>query len=1643
MKRTVIFLMCLAFLSISGTAAQTASGDADPGPGPGKVFRVLDISERTFENGPAIAVLLSKPLSPEVRHDEHLRISNTEALLKSAWVLSEDGRTLYFPHVEPETDYEVSVMETLTAAAGETLLRRTSKAIKTRRISPVVSFASDGFLLPADTSNGLPVVSVNVPSVAVEFFRINEKGLAEFVNWRGTTGKKDYYRLSQAGKYGTMVFSGRFDLDVERNRRTVNHLPVGEIEALQAPGVYLAVMREPGEYGYSYQAAYFLVTDIGLFARVYDEESLIFASSLGSGTPLADVTLTFYDPKGQIVSTGVTDDKGGYRYAGKLSGNIRIIIASREAGGREGEVGILPLNIPALDMSAFDLGERPFRPREIFVYSPRDLYRPGETLVVSALLRDQDGGAVEPRPLTARLYRPDGKEVRRMTLSPADLGEDGLGYYHADINIPASAGTGGWQLKIWDDPSVKAPAGVFAFHVEEFLPERMRLSLDAAPRFPGPDTTLAVSVSGEYLYGAPAAGNDAAARVRVTAKRTFSEAVFKGFSFGDIEDAAHREAWEIGDLKLDDAGGTVIEIPSRWEQIGSPLSVVTAVDLFETGGRPVTRAIEQDVWPADTLVGIRPLFGSDAPDLHPNPGPVTFEVVRADREGRLLTASGLSVEVIREDRDYYWEYSDATGWRYEHTQKNYRFFAETLDLAPDRPTPLTLHLESGQYVLAVKDTATGLQTSLRFQVGYGWYGNGAAQTARPDKVAMALDRPAYQPGDIIRLSVTPPHSGEGVIMVEGERPLWVRRMPLSSEGTIVEIPMLAGWNQHNIYISAVVFRPADAAEKITPNRAVGLIYLPLDRSLRKLDMSIDAADEVVPQGPVEVNLRLKGVEASSDSRVFVTLAAVDAGILSITDFKTPDPPAYFFGQRRYGVNAYDVYGRVIESMDGGMAALRFGAGADLVGGKRPENRVELLSLFQGPVTFDDRGRARLVLDLPNFNGSLRLMAVAFSRDAFGSAEREMTVAAPVVTQLSLPRFLAPKDRSEATLDIHNLSGIPLDLSLVMAAQGSLALENGSRNIHLADREKTTLRFPITAGEDVGAGTLRMHLSAADYQFTQSWTMGIRPGYPGISRRVMKVIEPGEAVTLDRDLATGLIPATVEGRLTVSTRVPIDFQEAMKGLIAYPYGCLEQTTSRAYPLLMAVPETIAAFNLPGISPEKRMAELEKTLDRLGGMQLPTGGFGLWDKNSPEEGWLTVYAADFLETARDMGLGTPPGMRDPALKRLEAYLTRGAPEPAYVSNAMRDDLDFSVRSYAAYVLARLGRAPLGTLRTLYDGAGDMASSLALAHIGIAFSLMGDAQQSRDALMKAALARPEISGYRPDYGSPIRDLALTAALFAEYNATDLPGYETLLFDLEKTLHGRTWLSTQERYALFRAGIALMRQSDGRFSGDLTMAGTVIPVSQEADFQMALSAKEMAAGTTFRSKEARPLYLSAAVDGYTVKPPRADASHIAVTREYLDLEGRAMDRRTFNVGELLLVHLRIAAKENIPDALAADLLPAGFEIENPNLKTSAGIEEIQADGRAIGEHRESADVVYQEFRADRYIAAVRLNDHQVAHLFYLVRAVSPGVFAVPPPFVESMYRPEIRGIGETPPPVTVTNTTARAKGPSPPAAAEKGATP
>jgi alpha-2-macroglobulin len=129
--------------------------------------------------------------------------------------------------------------------------------------------------------------------------------------------------------------------------------------------------------------------------------------------------------------------------------------------------------------------------------------------------------------------------------------------------------------------------------------------------------------------------------------------------------------------------------------------------------------------------------------------------------------------------------------------------------------------------------------------------------------------------------------------------------------------------------------------------------------------------------------------------------------------------------------------------------------------------------------------------------------------------------------------------------------------------------------------------------------------------------------------------------------------------------------------------------------------------------------------------------------------------------------------------------------------------------------------------------------------------------------------------------------------------------------------------------------------------------------------------------------------------------------------MDGKRFEGETLREGDTLLVQLTVEANENVPDAIVTDLLPGGLEVENLGLGDRGTLESLVIDGTTLSERHWAAEVLHEEYRDDRYTAAVKLWGGQTAKLFYLVRAVSPGRYVNPPSFAEDMYRPRIRSIG------------------------------
>ncbi|HSD17160.1 MAG TPA: alpha-2-macroglobulin [Thermomonas sp.] len=1570
----------------------------------------------------AIAVEFSRPLVGTQDFDKLLTFDTAASNQESSWTLDDDGKILRFPHVEPNKTYTLTVAGGLTAADGSKIGRDVEMKVFTGELEPAVGFASQGSVLPAKDSRGLPVVSVNVAEVDVEFMRVREASLPRFFAEYQRGGRRGSWELDPSwydeddkdsrppiSKLAEPVYVNRFVLGGARNERVLTYLPVQDIAELQQPGLYFAVMKKAGAFKDDYDTAFFSVSDIGLHVRAYKDKLFVHTASLADGDALANAELRVLDARGEPVFKGKTDGNGNALLDYTLDA-AHVLTAAR---GKD--VSMLPFNQPALDLSEFAVSGREQAWFDVFAWSGRDLYRPGETVRVSALLRDNDGRPVaakkdgKSQSLFVRLKQPDGKTFVESRIEPG-----AQGYFSFEKAIPVEAPTGKWQVEFRTDPASKEAVQGMALRIEEFLPERMKLDLDSAEPVLHRGEPFRLRATGAYLYGAPASGNRFTAKLAVMVDQ-HPLAQAKGYFFGDPTVELPKEARDVVDATLDAEGKLAQDIALPAEVKGNtPVKAIVSGSLYESGGRSVNRSVERVLWPADALVGVRPLFDDkDGADANAN---ARFELMRFGPDGTPRPLKGLKVTLVREHRDYHWSHDDDTGWDYEFTRRFENKQVLTLD-AGATAVRFDVPVEWGEYRIDVLDPATKLTSRYPFHAGWGWDDANRGLDARPDKVKLALDKTAYRAGDTLKATLTPPHAGKGLLLVESDRMLFVQAIDVKP-GTVVEIPVTKDWERHDVYVTALVFRGGSATSKITPARAVGVAHVPMDRRDRRIAVGLAVKPRVRPEQPLQVTV---SAPALAGKQAFATVSAVDVGILNITRFPVPDANAHFFAQRRLGVDAYDIYGRVIESFEGGIAKLRFGGDMPLAAlpqARRPTARVQTVDLFAGPVTLDAKGNARVSLAVPDFNGTLRVSALVFSDTRYGNRDAETIVRAPIVAEASMPRVMAPGDRATVTLDITNFTGKAGNFKVRVDGIGPASVGEGSRTLQLAGEAKSTLSFPLAAQEGYSVAQIRVRVDGNGAKVDRKYDLPVRPAWPSVVRSRTQVLGEGGAATMDAGFAEGLMPGSVSARMLVSAVPPIPFAAALKGALDYPYGCAEQTTSKGYASLLLDAASAKQFGIGGLDAAKRRARMEGAFGRLASMQVSSGHFSMWGDDDYVDPALTPYIVEFLLDAREGGFAIPDAVLQKALQRLSEDLLAGGHE--FYGRDHREYLKFAYQAHAGYALARVNRAPLGTLRALYDNERKRAlKGLPLVHLGLALAMQGDKARGAKSIAEGFGFQGDRVDYLGDYGSPLRDAALMIALTHERGYAK-PAYDARVIDLGRELDVRRnapwfYLSTQEQIALARLGKALLADQNKDVAGTLTTHAGSEAIPAAKSFGRDFDHAALSAGVRFVPQGKPPFYASLDVAGVPRNAPAADASVIKVERELFGTDGKPWTARPLKEGEALIVRVSITADRDMPDALLTDLLPAGLEIENFNLGDGKQWADVVVDGINISSRADEAEVRHEEFRDDRYIAALKLGAGNRARLFYLVRAVTPGSYTAPPPLVEDMYRPALRGVGRS----------------------------
>ncbi|MCV2863388.1 alpha-2-macroglobulin family protein [Defluviimonas sp. WL0075] len=1505
------------------------------------------------------------------------------ALPEGGLAVESDTNRICVGGVQHGKRYALTFRAGLPAADGQRLVKDVTIQAYVRDRAPSVRFPGRAYILPRATESGIPVETVNAPHLTLTLWAVSDRNLVAAFREDFVGRPLDYWTAEYfTSQYAAEVWRGAADTAPgEVNRDVTTRLPLDAALTDLGPGIYAlqAQVADSDPDLIPPATQWFVISDIG-FTTMQGADGLhVFARSLGDASAKPGATVTLISAANAVLATAETDAEGYARFAPALVSGTAGQAPALLTVAKGDDFSYLSLSEPEFDLSDRGVAGRPAAPAvDVFLSTDRGAYRAGETVNATILARDANMSAIEGLPLTVRLVRPDGVEYAR-ALAP-DAGGGGRAVSFA---LAGSAPRGTWRMEARAEE--KGPILTSqSFLVEDFLPERIDFDLTMAEGPQALGATAEIAIDARYLFGAPAAELPIEGDYRISAARDMPD--HPGYSFGrhDADFPVYFDyVADPGATNADGKARLQVTLPELGPEAARPLSVRYGVRLLEGSGRPVERGLERLVLPASPVIGIKPAFEDG---VSPQGLPAEFRLIALGPDAQ-PAALKVRWRLNRLDRRYQW-YALYGQWNWDVSTVRTRVDEGTAELG-DAPVRIEGQVEWGEYELLV-EPADGAPGAASVSFYAGWYAP-ADTASTPDTLELSLDKPAYRAGDTARLRIVPRTAGVALVSVVSNRLIAMKAVEVTEGENTIDLPVTAEWGA-GAYVTASVLRPMDAAAGRTPARALGLSYAPVDPGAKRLATTVEVAPEADPRGPLPVAVRVEGIAPGETAQV--TLAAVDLGILNLTGFDAPDPEGHYFSQRRLGMAIRDVYGRLIDGQNGAMGQVRSGGDAGAARLQSPPPTEKLVAYFSGPLTVGADGYARTEFTLPAFNGTVRVMAVAWTKSAIGQARAEVLVRDPVVVTASVPRFLAPGDETTLRLEVVHAAGPSGRMGLDVSATG-LDLGAAPSGLDLAEKAKSVITVPIAAPKGEGDATIRVALSTPDgRQLVKTLDLPVRANDPETLRQHQFTLAPGASFTLDGDVFADYRTGTGRATLALGPIARFNAPGILAALDRYPYGCTEQMTSKALPLLY-FEELASAMGSAGDTGGIRQ-RVQEAIGEILLNQSSGGAFGLWYPDSGDL-WLDAFVTDFLSRARIQGYKVSDTAFRNALDNLRNRLNY-APE---------FDEDGGPYAYAMMVLAREGAAAIGDLRYYADvRAGAFDTPIAAAQLGAALASYGD-QRRADAMFRQAaeilsrngLAEAEAQLWRADYGTGLRDAAAVLALATEAGSEVVPA-DAIGQSVAAALATRP-LSTQEAtWALLAAHAMLGSDAGARFSVDgAPLTGPMVRMTADGDG---------APAQVITNSGGAEATLTLSTFGVPAAAEPAGGNGYAITRRWFTLEGEEADPSDVAQGTRLVTVIEVTPFGGGEARLMVnDPLPAGFEIDNPNLIRSGDVAAL--DWLDTVETTRSV-----EFRQDRFLAAVDWTSPEPFRLAYVVRAVSPGSYHLPAATVEDMYRPDYRARSE-----------------------------
>jgi hypothetical protein len=1401
-------------------------------------------------------------------------------------------------------------------------------------------------------------------------------------------------------------------------------------------------------------------TRIGLDAFADAERLLVWTTALADGQPLAGVSVSLAPGGGAATS----DESGMARLVPEDT--ARALVVARR--GRD--VAILPWQTSWWSETG---GWRRHGGRDalrFFVFDDRRMYRPGEEVHVKGWLRRIGAGPrgdVASLPPDVNALTFSLRDSRGNEISKGEAPVAGFGGFDLRLSLPPTMSLGTATLSL-DAPGVSLVPHVHthAFEVQEFRrPEfEVRATASEGPHVVGAHAT--VTVSAAYYAGGALPGAEVSWRVAAAAGR-FRPPNRDDFHFGSfwpwwepVPGRGEPQRIQTYPARTDMAGSHALRIDFERGDPPRPRSLRAEATVIDVNRQAWSAGADLLVHPALVYVGLRPerAFVRRGETIR-------LDAIATDLDGGALVGRPLSLRAERLE----WRHTEGE-WREEVADTQER----TAESASE-PVPFAFEAREGGTwrILARASDERGRPNETELRI---WVAGGPAPPRRgleQEKVTLVPDRREYRAGDVARILVLAPFApAEALLTLRRSGLLREEHFRMDEASRTLEIRIEEGFTP-NVHVQ-VDLVGAGAAY------ASGRLDLPVPPLERTLALDVTPRDRALPPGGETVlDVSLKDADGRGVEGGEVAVVVVDEAVLSLTGYRLPDPIDVFYARRGSDTSDHHLRASVLldrvpelalpaegavaaqEALMAGVAALPASAPmpgrarkADIVVAEagaplRMRTDFNALALFAASVPTDAHGRAQLEVRLPDSLTRYRVMAVAAAgARRFGRGESTITARLPLMVRPSPPRFLNFGDRFELPVVVQNQTGREMSVEVFVRAQNATLTEGAGRRLIVAANDRAEVRFPAAAAR---AGTARFQVGAAAGAWADAATVSLPVWTPATAEAFATYGQIDEGALAQPVLAPGgVVPGFGGLEVTSSSTALQALTDAFLYLVAYPFECAEQLSSRML-AVAALRDVLAAFRAEGLpKPEELLEAVTRDVDRLRAMQNDDGGFAFWRRGERSWPYVSIHAAHALARAREKGFAVPEATLERAmeyLRRIETHIP-----PAYAPDVRR-----TLVANALADRARLGDVDRARARALAREGGE---SLSLEAVGWLLPI----------LSKEPTAAAEVAAIRTRLANRVTETASTAhfavsyedgahlllhsdrradAILLEALIADQPGSDLipkLVAGLLAHRKAGRWSNTQENAFVL---LALDRYFDAyekttpdfvarvwlreRFAAEHAFRGRTtdlhhvsipMPYVSEAGRSELVLAKEGPGRLYYRiglRYAPESLRLEPADHGFTVERAYEAVDDASDVRRETDGTWR------IRAGARVRVRLTMVAPARRYHVALVDPLPAGLEALNPALATTGTLpDEGGSDVTAIaapglGAPRQPGHwwwwsrpwFDHQNLRDERVEAFSSLLWEGVHTYRYVARATTPGDFVVPPPRAEEMYAPETFGRG------------------------------